>query len=50
MQLGSSVPVAVVQAGSYSSHSNPSLELPYAAECSPKKQKKEKKIVGDTGT
>ena len=42
MHLGSSVAVAVVLAGSYSSDSTPSLELPYAAGAALESKKKKK--------
>ena len=44
MRLGSRVAMVVVQAGSYSSDSTPSLELPYTACVVLKRQKKKKKF------
>ena len=43
-QLGSSVAVALAQAGGYSSDSNPSLGTSVCQGCSPKKKKKKKKV------
>ena len=42
MQLGTCVAVAVVEAGSYSSHSTPSLGTSICHGCGPKKKKKKK--------
>ena len=45
MQLGSGVAVAVVQASSCSSDSTPSLGIFICLECSPKKQRKKKRML-----
>ena len=46
--LGSGVAVAVMQAGSCSSHSTPSLGTSVCHGCGPKKQRKKKKMPHET--